>query len=52
MHDGENMTLLTGHVADQPAPHGLLVEIRDLGLTLVSVSCVKPNEGEVLEQLI
>jgi hypothetical protein len=31
------MTILTGRVIDQPALHGLLVRIRDLGLTLISV---------------
>jgi hypothetical protein len=38
-------TLLTGHVADQPALHGLLARIRDLGLPLLSVQQV----NEVLE---
>ena len=51
-HKGENTTVLTGRVADQPALHGLLVKIRHLGLPLVSVNCVKPNKGEVPEQLI
>ncbi len=31
MHAGGNTTLLTGHVADQPALHGLAVKMRDLG---------------------
>lgn len=48
----DGTTVLTGPVADQPALHGLLVKIRDLGLPLVSVNCVKPNEGEVPGQLI
>jgi hypothetical protein len=30
-------TVLTGQVADQPALHGLLAKIRDLGLPLLSV---------------
>jgi hypothetical protein len=30
-------TVLTGPVADQPALHGVLVKIRDLGLPLLSV---------------
>jgi hypothetical protein len=33
--DGE--TMLVGEVADQPALHGLLAKIRDLGLTLIRV---------------
>lgn len=31
-------TLLTGTVIDQPALHGLLKKVRDLGMTLVSVN--------------
>ena len=30
-------TLLVGPVADQPALHGLLAKVRDLGLPLISV---------------
>jgi hypothetical protein len=37
--DGE--TLLIGLVADQPALHGLLAKIRDLGLPLLWVRRVK-----------
>ena len=51
-HEEGGTTVLTGPVVDQPALHGLLVKIRDLGLPLVSVNPVKPNEGEVPEQLI
>lgn len=36
--DDNGDTLLTGAVADQPALHGLLRKIRDLGLTLVAVN--------------
>ncbi len=31
-------TLLSGHLADQAALHGLLKKIRDLGLPLISVN--------------
>ena len=34
---GDGETLLTGSVADQPALHGVLHKIRDLGLPLLSV---------------
>jgi hypothetical protein len=36
-------TLLTGPVADQAALHGLLRRVRDLGMPLLSVNCVKPG---------
>ncbi len=32
---------LSGLVADQPALHGLLARVRDLGLTLISVTRVE-----------
>ena len=37
-------TLLTGPVVDQAALHGVIRKVRDLGMTLVSVSPVKPGE--------
>ena len=37
IEEGESCTLLRGKVIDQAALHGLLIKIRDLGLTLVSV---------------
>ena len=36
-------TLITGEVVDQAALHGLLARIRDLNLTLISVTQVKPE---------
>jgi hypothetical protein len=36
-------TLLTGPVVDQAALHGLLRKVRDLGMPLLSVICVKPG---------
>ena len=33
----EVQTVICGPLADQPALHGLLVKIRDLGLCLISV---------------
>ena len=43
--DGD--TLLTGPVVDQAALHGLLRKVRDLGLTLVSVSTVEHCKEDV-----
>ncbi|MFQ5857464.1 MAG: hypothetical protein ACE5LU_17800 [Anaerolineae bacterium] len=45
-HEEDGITVLTGPVADQPALHGLLVKIRDLGLPLVSVNQAIINENE------
>jgi hypothetical protein len=39
-------TLLTGPVVDQAALHGLLRKVRDLGMPLLSVSCVEPGQAE------
>ena len=35
----ENVTLLSGSLPDQAALHGLLERVRDLNLTLISVTC-------------
>lgn len=37
VEQGYKSTILTGRVVDQAALHGLLIKIRDLGLTLVAV---------------
>ncbi|NTV36186.1 MAG: hypothetical protein HGA53_04465 [Anaerolineaceae bacterium] len=39
-------TLLSGHLADQAALHGLLKKIRDIGLPLISVNSVEPGTKE------
>ena len=36
-------TLLSGTVVDQPALHGILKKVRDLGMPLVSVNQVGPD---------
>src|SRR5215469_12912741 len=40
-------TLLTGAVGDQAALHGVLRTVRDLGMPLLSVICLKPNQADV-----
>ena len=39
-------TLLTGPVVDQAALHGILKKVRDLGMPLVSVSSVEPDQAD------
>jgi hypothetical protein len=38
----DGTTTITGRVVDQAELHGLLVKVRDLGVTLVSVTLVEP----------
>ena len=40
-------TLVTGPVVDQAALHGLLRRVRDLGLSLVSIIQVEPEQADV-----
>ncbi len=40
---GDGETILSGQVADQAALHGLLIRIRDLNLTLISVEQTHPD---------
>jgi hypothetical protein len=40
-------TLLTGQVIDQAALHGILKKIRDLGMPLLSVNVVDPNQPDM-----
>jgi hypothetical protein len=42
--DGDS--LLTGLVVDQAALHGLLKKVRDLGMPLVSVNPVEPDQAD------
>ena len=42
----DGSTLLSGPLADQAALHGILKKVRDVGLTLLSVSSVKPEGME------
>ena len=45
-HHADGTTCLVGPVADQAALHGLLNKIRDLGLPLLSLIRVEPDEQE------
>ena len=41
-------TILTGPIVDQTALHGVLIKIRDLGLPLLSLTRVEPDERNLL----
>lgn len=43
--EGEE-TVIFGLLADQPALHGLLAKVRDLGLTLIAVRRLDPRSGQ------
>ncbi|WP_207671239.1 hypothetical protein [Paenibacillus cymbidii] len=43
--ESDGTTVFTVQVADQPALHGVLRKIRDLGLPLISVCQIEPNEA-------
>ena len=45
-HEGDGTTVLQGPVVDQAALHGLLQRVRDLGLPLVSVIQVGPEQAD------
>ena len=42
--DGMTVTMLTGVIADQSALYGVLNKVRDLGLILLSVERVDPDQ--------
>jgi hypothetical protein len=42
-------TVMTGPVRDQAALFGLLMKVRDLGLTLISVNPIQPGRSECNE---
>jgi hypothetical protein len=39
-------TLLTGPVVDQAALHGVLRKVRDVGMPLISVICVRSGQAD------
>ena len=45
-HEDDGTTSLTGAIADQAELHGLLTKIRDLGVTLISLTVLdRPDTG-------
>ena len=45
--ESDGTTLIHGPVVDQAALHGLLQKVRDMGLPLVSVTQVDPDQPDV-----
>jgi len=45
-HATEDETLLAGTVPDQAALYGLLTKLRDMGLSLISVTCTTGNRHQ------
>jgi len=43
-NESDGTTIISGPVVDQAALHGLLQKVRDLGLPLVSVTQVEPDQ--------
>jgi len=41
-HESDSTTSLRGVICDQAELHGLLIKIRDLGVTLISVQVIDP----------
>ena len=46
-NESDGTTIISGPVADQAALHGLLHKVRDIGLTLVSVTQIDPDQPDV-----
>ena len=46
-HEIDGTTVLFGSVIDQAALYGLLRTVRDLGLPLLSVAHIGPDQGDV-----
>jgi hypothetical protein len=43
-HENDGTTSLSGVVSDQAELHGLLMKVRDLGVTLLSVAVIDPSD--------
>ena len=47
-HENDGTTVIHGQIADQAALHGVLQRVRDLGLPLVSVTRVEPQDASTI----
>jgi hypothetical protein len=50
IYDTDDSTILRGSIIDQAALHGLLIRVRDLSLTLLSVNQVAPDDTPLHDQ--
>ena len=46
-NESDGTTLIRGLVVDQAALHGLLQKVRDVGLPLISVTQIDPDQPDV-----
>ena len=46
-HESGGTTIISGLVADQAALHGLLQRVRDIGLPLISVTRIEPDQPDI-----
>ena len=44
-HESDGTTSISGVVSDQAALHGMLMKVRDLGVTLISVEVIDPTDS-------
>jgi hypothetical protein len=47
--ESDGTTSLTGVISDQAELHGMLIKIRDLGVTLISVALVEPHVDDAVD---
>jgi len=45
-HQSDGTTVISGPIPDEAALHGVLQRVRDLGLPLVSVNRIEPDEPQ------
>ena len=46
---GPTVTIISGPIPDQAALHGILIRIRDLGLPLLAVNMIEPDEIDQMQ---
>ena len=49
-HEDDGTTSLSGFVSDQAELHGLLMKVRDLGITVIAVEVIDPPRVEIARE--